>query len=103
MEILQILAVNAKVRREVLRMTQKELADRMGADQGQVSKIENGSLQIGLTTLVKLADALGMEPYQLLKKDGARVSSTELLEAVEKLSEKEQQAIYALVDLLVKK
>lgn len=103
MEILQILAVNTKVRREMLRMTQKELAERMGADQGQVSRIENGSLQIGLTTLVKLAEALGVEPYQLLKKEGARVSSIELLEAMEKLSEKEQLAIFALIDLLLKK
>ncbi len=52
-------------------MTQKELADKLGVDTaGYVRRIEQhgGSGNISILTLIKLADALGVDFMELLKK-----------------------------------
>ncbi|TDP51392.1 helix-turn-helix protein [Aminicella lysinilytica] len=40
-------------------MTQKELADKVGMNQADISKLENGSRNPSLNMLKKLADGLG--------------------------------------------
>jgi len=42
-------------------LTQKELADRTGINQGDISKLENGSGNPSLRTLQRLASAMGMK------------------------------------------
>ena len=46
-------------RRELLGLTQTELAGRTGIDQDDISRIERGSIFPNEKTLVHLADALG--------------------------------------------
>ncbi|MCI6157009.1 helix-turn-helix domain-containing protein [Peptoniphilaceae bacterium SGI.137] len=41
-------------------MTQRELADRIGMTQGDISKIEHGNANPSVKTLQRLADGLGM-------------------------------------------
>lgn len=41
-------------------MTQKELADRTGIAQADISKLENGNANPSLRTLQRLADGMGM-------------------------------------------
>ena len=41
-------------------MTQRELADRTGMTQGDISKIEHGNANPSVKTLQRLADGLGM-------------------------------------------
>ena len=41
-------------------MTQKELSERTGIAQGDISKLEKGNTNPSLKTLVRLADAMGM-------------------------------------------
>ncbi len=41
-------------------MTQKELSERSGIAQGDISKLENGSANPSLKTLQRLAEGLGM-------------------------------------------
>lgn len=41
-------------------MTQKELADRTGIDQSDISKIETGNANPALSTLKRLAEGMGM-------------------------------------------
>ncbi len=48
-------------RRELLGLTQTELAGRTGIDQGDISRIERGSIFSNEKTLLRLADALGAE------------------------------------------
>lgn len=40
-------------------MTQQQLADKIGADKGYISRIENGKTDIQLNTLFKLFQGLG--------------------------------------------
>lgn len=42
-------------------ITQKELAERTGIAQGDISKLENGSANPSLRTLQRLAEGLGMK------------------------------------------
>ena len=55
------LAVQVLERRELLGLTQTELAGRTGIDQGDISRIERGSILPNEKTVVRLADALGTE------------------------------------------
>ena len=42
-----------------LELTQKQLAERSGVSQANISKIENGNYKPSVTTLNKIADGLG--------------------------------------------
>ncbi len=42
-------------------MTQKELSERTGIAQGDISKLENGNANPSLRTLQRLADGMGMQ------------------------------------------
>ncbi len=42
-------------------LTQKDLAERTGIAQGDISKLENGSANPSLKTLQRLADGMGMK------------------------------------------
>ena len=55
------LAVQVMERRELLGLTQTELAQKTGIDQGDISRIERGSIFSNEKTLLRLADALGAE------------------------------------------
>ena len=57
-------------RRRALGMTQQQLADAVGAEQGQVSQWETGYRGIRVSTLLGLADALGCD-VRLVPRDGA--------------------------------
>ena len=50
----------AQLRREK-GMTQKELAERTGIDQADISKLENGTRNPSLKLLKRLADGMGMD------------------------------------------
>lgn len=47
-------------------LTARELAERIGVSQGQISRLENGRQGLRSQTLIRLAGALGVEPYELL-------------------------------------
>ena len=47
--------------RTSLNLTQKELAERTGIDQADISKIENGTRNPSLNLLKRLADGMGMK------------------------------------------
>ncbi len=42
-------------------MTQKELSERTGIAQGDISKLENGNANPSLRTLQRLAEGMGMQ------------------------------------------
>ena len=56
-----LLAYKLLFAREQANMTQKELAEKTGIYQADISKIERGSGNPSLQTLKRLADGLGME------------------------------------------
>lgn len=55
-----------KTLRETAGLTQQDLADLSGIHRVNLSKLENGKLDIGVSSLRRLADALELEPSQLL-------------------------------------
>jgi transcriptional regulator with XRE-family HTH domain len=55
------IAAALKSAREALPLSQRELSARSGVPQAQISKLENGSVDLRLSTLVALARALGLE------------------------------------------
>ena len=55
------LAVQVMERRELLGLTQIELAEKTGIDDGDIDRIERGSIFPNVKTLLHLAEALGAE------------------------------------------
>ena len=56
-----------KQRRKQLRLTQAELAQKAGLTPAAVARIERNEAEPRMTTLRKLAEALGIEPHELVK------------------------------------
>lgn len=54
-----ILAYQFKELRKQKQLTQTELAEKTGMEKGQISKIENGKFNLTLSTINKIASALG--------------------------------------------
>jgi len=66
-ELRAILSANLKRYRNFRKFTQEELAEKLDISIPFLSDIENSRKWISPTTLVKFADALGIEPYELFK------------------------------------
>ncbi|MCL1934318.1 MAG: helix-turn-helix domain-containing protein [Candidatus Azobacteroides sp.] len=43
------------------KITQKELAARIGAEKSYISKIEKGTIELGIGTFCRIIDALGLQ------------------------------------------
>ena len=50
-------------------ISQRELSSRCDVDYGKISKLENNKANLTLTTLIELAEGLGMHPKALLDID----------------------------------
>jgi transcriptional regulator with XRE-family HTH domain len=50
-----------------LGISQEELAEKANSGRGYISRIESGSVDVSLAVFVRLAVALGVEPWELLK------------------------------------
>lgn len=57
----EIFCLSERLKEERLNagMTQQQLADKIGADKGYISRIENGKTDVQLSTLFKLFQGLG--------------------------------------------
>ncbi|WP_297097857.1 helix-turn-helix transcriptional regulator [uncultured Draconibacterium sp.] len=58
-ELKTVLAQQFKELRLKNKLTQSQLADRLGVEKGQVSRIENGRYNLTLASIDKIAAALG--------------------------------------------
>lgn len=47
-------------RRKELKLTQQELADKIGRERSYINRIEKGETDIQLSTFIRIADALGL-------------------------------------------
>jgi transcriptional regulator with XRE-family HTH domain len=56
--------------REDMVLSQRELARMAGLAQGTVWRLENGFLEARPSTIRKLAKALGVEPRDLVRREG---------------------------------
>ena len=68
MDLKEIMARNLRRARHDKQLTQEELADRAGLSMRYVGAIERGDVSASVTVLGQIADALEIEPGDLLKK-----------------------------------
>jgi len=69
MELVKVFAKKADDRRVELNLTQSELAERLNADHGAISKILSGKVRVQVDTLEKWAKALECDPGWLIARD----------------------------------
>ncbi|HJW29482.1 MAG TPA: helix-turn-helix transcriptional regulator [Saprospiraceae bacterium] len=95
--------------REARGLSQKEVANKIKMDQSQYSKLEKDKTDPSLSTLVKVAKALGIQLSELFASDALKdvnsysKSVLEKISLVEQLDEDEKKSIFKIVDGLVSK
>ncbi len=62
--------MNLRRKRHDQHMTQEELAERAGLSARYVGAIERGDVSASVTVLGQIAEALGVEPGDLLRRSG---------------------------------
>lgn len=67
MNLKDLLAANVRRLRQDSGLTQEDLADRTGLSSRYVGSIERARVSASVTVLGKLADALGVEAFELIK------------------------------------
>jgi transcriptional regulator with XRE-family HTH domain len=60
------LGIHIRQLREKKKMSQQDLANDCGISKSQIARIERATINTTIRTLVKIANALGIEPYELL-------------------------------------
>lgn len=61
------LGENLRAAREERELTQEQVAERSGVQAGEISRIETGKRDPQVSTVLKLAKALGLPPGKLLE------------------------------------
>lgn len=73
-EMIKVCAANTKRARMNKKMTQSFLAEKIGITEKYVSDIETGRNTCSLDTLVAIANALEIEPYELLLPENKAIT-----------------------------
>jgi transcriptional regulator with XRE-family HTH domain len=66
------MAMNLRRKRHDQQMTQEELAERAGLSARYVGAIERGDVSASVTVLGQIAEALGVEPGELLRRSSRK-------------------------------
>ena len=66
-QLRSILSDNIKIRRKQLNISQSKLAEIINMSSNYITDIENQKTWVSDSTLIKIASALGVEVYELLK------------------------------------
>ena len=86
-------------------MTQKELSEKTGIAQGDISKLERGEKCPTIDTLYRLARALGIPIYKLIDIDGDidNISDTayKIQKSISDLNPDQQNRVADLIDEIV--
>ena len=68
MDLKEVMAINLRRLRHAKQMTQEELADSSGLSARYVGAIERADVSASVTVLGRIADALGVEAADLIRK-----------------------------------
>lgn len=88
------------------KMSQKEIAMAIDLDRGQFSRIENNKAEPNLSTLKKIAEALGVSLMELFNEgisydiDSYSQSLVEKVKLINTLDKQQQEAIFFMIDTL---
>jgi transcriptional regulator with XRE-family HTH domain len=80
------------------KLTQRQLADIVGVEQGYISRLERGLQEPGPDVLRRLADALGVSPGALYERNGLEARILALFEQVP--ADRQEDALAALEHVL---
>ncbi len=72
MDLKEIMAMNLRRKRHDRHMTQEELAERAGLSARYVGAIERGDVSASVTVLGQIAETLGVEPGDLLRRSSRK-------------------------------
>lgn len=72
MDLKEVMAINLRRLRHDRQLTQEELAERAGLSSRYVGAIERADVSASVTVLGQIAEALGVEAGELLKKPQAK-------------------------------
>ena len=72
MDLKEIMAMNLRRKLHEQHMTQEELAERAGLSARYVGAIERGDVSASVTVLGQIAEALGVEPGDLLRRSSRK-------------------------------
>jgi transcriptional regulator with XRE-family HTH domain len=71
-DLKEIMEMNLRRKRHDQQMTQEELAERAGLSARYVGAIERGDVSASVTVLGRIAEALGVEPGELLRRSSRK-------------------------------
>jgi transcriptional regulator with XRE-family HTH domain len=95
-ELRAVLSANLKRYRNYRKLSQAELAEKLNISIPFLSDVENGRKWVSPATLVKFANALGIEPHELFK--AAEAVSPAVALALDKWSDEVVQAVTMTVN-----
>lgn len=100
----KIFGENVKHFRTIKGIAQGELAERTGINQARMSRLENGQIDIGLMTIEKVAQGLGVSSAELLISSERKENTiNEKLLQIASLSEYDQKLIEGLLETFIEK
>jgi len=70
MDLKEVMAINLRRIRHDKQLTQEELADTAGLSARYIGAIERADVSASVTVLGQIADALGVEPAELVTRSG---------------------------------
>lgn len=100
---------NIKKIREAKKLSQKEVITAIGMGAAQYSRIENGKTDPSVSTLERVAQALGVELAELFTADTIQEVNSydktlmEKIRLMEDLSEDERKTIFTILDAFIGK
>ena len=100
---------NIKRIREAKSLSQKEVIAAIDMGAAQYSRIEGGKTEPSISTLERIAKALGVKLSDLFTEDGLQdinsqdATVMEKVKLIENLSEEEKQTIFTILDAFVGK
>jgi len=98
----EILIRNMKRFREAKGWRKSDLARATGIDASHISNLENGKKHIGLELMEKIAIALEVQPFELIREyDPNRMNLGEKLDLIEQLPEIKRIAIEQMVNAFI--
>ncbi len=88
------------VRRKTLRMTQEELAEKLGVSTQMISNLELGKKAIRPENLAKICDALGLSADFVLTGTNTKTAVDTVAEKLVQLTAEELQIVSDMIDYM---
>ena len=102
-EFLKEMGQRIMVRRKSLRMTQEELADKLGVSAQMISNLELGKKAIRPENLAKVCDVLGLSADFILTGANTKTDVDAVAEKLTQLTAEELQMVSDIIDYMNKK